>query len=136
MEVTFARKTFIILKKIIWCDMFIFNDTLLKIITFGFHGVQGITLCPFIIAKKNMKNNKRFINHERIHIQQSIEMLIIFFYLWYVIEFLIKFAIYKNWRAAYSLISFEKEAYRNQYNYEYIENRKPYSFINYLRGFI
>ena len=36
--------------------------------------------------------NKIDINHETIHTKQMQELLYIFFYLWYVIEYLVKFS--------------------------------------------
>ena len=77
----------------------------------------GITLFPFIFIKKsyynkasNYKKNKT-ICHESIHFKQQIEMLVLFFYSWYIIEYLIKLFKYKN--NAYRNLSFEREAYSN-----------------------
>ena len=103
------------------------NPKLLSIITFGF--ACGITLWPFIIVKEK---NEGIIRHERIHIKQQAEMLVIFFYLWYGIEYLIHFTRYKKFEVSYSNISFEKEAYSNEKNPEYINNRKMYSWTKYL----
>lgn len=72
------------------------------------------------------------INHEKIHLKQQIEMLVIGFYLWYGIEFLIHFVTHKKWMKAYYAISFEKEAYQNEQNLDYIRNRKVWSFLKYL----
>jgi len=33
---------------------------------------------------------------------------------------------------AYQNISFEREAYQNEKELDYLDNRKPFSFINYL----
>lgn len=51
-------------------------------------------------------------------------MLYIGFYLWYSIEFLIKLLITFNWKRAYYSISFEQEAYENERNLEYLNQRK------------
>lgn len=57
------------------------------------------------------------------------EMLYIPFYLQYVIEWLIKLFCKGN---AYRNISFEREAYDNQYNLDYTKTRKHYSWLKRL----
>ena len=39
------------------------------------------------------------------------ELLYIFFYLWYAVEYLIRLIIYRNTKLAYKNVSFEREAY-------------------------
>lgn len=96
-------------------------------------GFVGITLYPFIfLKKKNLKNDRILINHEKIHLRQQKELLIIFFYILYGLEFLIKFFKYKNKHTAYKNLSFEREAYLNEANFKYRESRKIWAFINYL----
>ena len=73
--------------------------------------VNGITLFPFIILRnKDFKNNKILINHEKIHLRQQLELLIIFFYIWYVVEYYYWLVKLKNKHLAYRNISFEREA--------------------------
>jgi len=52
------------------------------------------------------------------------ELLFIFFYIIYILEWLIRLFINKN---AYKNISFEKEAYSNENNLEYLKTRKCFS---------
>ena len=93
-------------------------------------GYVTITLYPFIFLKnQNDRDNEILINHERIHLQQQIELLIIPFYLWYIIHFLINYFKYKNWEKAYRNIIFEKEAYNNENDLNYLKKRKRYAFI-------
>lgn len=75
------------------------------------------------------------LNHEMIHTEQMKELLYIPFYLWYVLEWLIRLAIYRNTREAYRNISFEREAYDKQADFDYIveDERKPYAFLSYLK---
>lgn len=92
--------------------------------------VVGITLAPFgIYLNEKHLNNKKTINHEKIHWKQQIEMLIIFFYLWYGVEWFLKYLI-KQPDGAYRSLSFEREAYDNENNINYLENRKNYMWIN------
>ena len=71
--------------------------------------VAGITLAPFgIYIRKHLHSNFRIINHESIHWEQQFEMLIVFFYLWYLIEWIVK--LFKYGKQAYVNVSFEREA--------------------------
>lgn len=96
-------------------------------------GFDGISLFPFLIVR-NMKllESEVFINHEKIHLRQQVELLLIFFYIWYVLEFLIRWVVCGSKYTAYKAISFEKEAYSNEENLDYTKTKKPYSFIKYL----
>lgn len=88
---------------------------------------------PFILLrKKELRYNPILINHEKIHLRQQLELLIIPFYIWYLSEYYIKYLKYKNPDLAYRNISFEREAYKNDQNLDYLKNRKWWSFISYL----
>ncbi len=80
---------------------------------------------------KTLKGNAIFINHERIHLRQQIELLIIPFFLVYGLEFLIRLIQYRNWHLAYRNISFEREAYRKEKDLDYLKSRSIFSFLNY-----
>ncbi|CAL2103606.1 conserved protein of unknown function [Tenacibaculum sp. 190130A14a] len=96
-------------------------------------GFIGITLYPFIFLKrKDLKHDSELINHEKIHLKQQRELLIVFFYLFYFIEWVIKLCIYRSSSLAYKNLSFEREAYINESNLYYLENRKFWAFINYI----
>ncbi len=96
-------------------------------------GFNGITLFPFIfLIDKNLKQDLILIHHEKIHLQQQKEMFIIFFYLFYGLEWFIKLLKYKTIHSAYLNISFEREAYQNENNINYLKTRKTWAFLNYL----
>ena len=96
-------------------------------------GFVGITIFPFIFIKnRELKRNKVLINHEKIHLKQQLELLILFFYIFYFLEWLFKFLKYKNAYTAYLNISFEREAYKEEENLNYLKERKNWAFINYL----
>ena len=95
-----------------------------------FKGFKCINLFGILFCRKQL--NKIDINHETIHTKQMQELLYIFFYLWYIIEYLIRLIIYRNTKLAYKNIPFEREAYQNQYNLDYLSNRKHYNWFNYL----
>lgn len=95
--------------------------------------VRGLTFYPFILlAKKSDKNDVVFVNHEKIHLRQQIELLLIVFYLWYVVEFLVKWGIYRSWMLAYRNISFEREAYLYEKDLNYLKKRSFWSFIKFV----
>ncbi len=97
-------------------------------------GYDGITLYPFVFLKyEQQKQNEVLLNHERIHIIQQKELLVLFFYIWYVIEFFIRLLVCKNWSIAYKNISFEQEAYNNQPNLMYIQKRPIWAFLRYIK---
>lgn len=96
-------------------------------------GYNGITIYPFIFLNtKELKFSNRLINHEKIHLRQQLELLVIPFYLWYMFEFLLRFIQYKNWHSAYRNISFEREAYGNEHDFKYLKNRTFWGFVKYL----
>ncbi len=97
-------------------------------------GYNGITLFPFIFLKNNtIALNKVTINHEKIHLRQQIELLILPFYVLYLLEYGIRFMQYKNPYLAYRNISFEREAYANEKDFEYLSQRKFWNFLHYYR---
>ena len=66
-----------------------------------------------------------------IHIYQQAELLFILFIFLYYLEFLIRLIQFKNAKIAYKNISFEREAYENESNYNYLKTRKWFSFVKY-----
>lgn len=92
--------------------------------------------------------NKRTINHEGIHLCQQEDFIPnpnnkkwkmylggCIFYVLYFIEWLIKllFSIFTLGKVrAYASISFEQEAYNNQYDYNYQDNRRRFGWTKYL----
>lgn len=118
----------------------IVNEKFVKIITFGFAGV--ITLWPFgIFLRYKYFTYSNTLNHEKIHWQQQKELLGIFFYLWYFIEWAIRLIGYAlksmagypfKFSEAYKNISFEREAYKNDYMFSYSCTRKHFSHLKYL----
>ena len=93
----------------------------------------GVALWPFIIVKKaNLKEDKFFINHEKIHLKQQLEMLLILFYVWYLLEYLLRLIQYKDFNQAYRNISFEREAYTNEKDLDYLKRRSFLGFVKYV----
>lgn len=96
--------------------------------------INGITLYPFIFIKNpEDKKNSVLINHEKIHLKQQLELLIIFFYVAYVIEYYYHLLKLKNGHQAYLAISFEREAFAHELDLEYLKKRKVWGFWKYLK---
>ncbi len=96
-------------------------------------GFKGVSLWPFVILKdKYFKNDLILLNHEKIHLRQQAELLLVGFYVWYLIEYVVRIIQFKNRYMAYRNISFEREAYRNELNMNYTKSRSFWRFLNYL----
>lgn len=95
--------------------------------------INGITLFPFILLRNQAdKSNTILINHEKIHLRQQLELMIVFFYLWYVLEYYYWLIKLKNPNKAYKTISFEREAYAMEGNLNYLNSRKFWGFWKFL----
>lgn len=96
-------------------------------------GFRGITLFPFVIFTHAADRlDKVVVNHERIHIRQQLELLVLPFYVWYFVEFLFRLLQYKSRSKAYRNISFEREAYENEKDLEYVSKRGFWRFLRYV----
>lgn len=108
-----------------------------------FKGFAYLNFFGILFARKHLKGKLRKcdVNHEKIHTEQIKETLGIFFYLWYIIEWLIKIPFswfYKQKypkavdNVAYKSISFEQEAYYNEYDYDYLSYRERFEWVKYI----
>lgn len=94
-----------------------------------FKGFKAINLFGVLFVRKGCTMSESDINHEAIHTAQMKEMLYIFFYAWYIIEWVIRLLMKGN---AYQNISFEKEAYENENSLSYLNTRNKYSWFKYI----
>lgn len=90
-----------------------------------FPGFNAINLFGIVFARKGAVISLQTLNHEAIHTAQMREMAYVF-YLWYLIEWLIK--LFRYGKKAYQNISFEREAYTYQYDYTYLHRRKGFAW--------
>lgn len=106
-----------------------------------FNGFVAINLFGVIFVRKEVQPPYNFsprewdkvLNHELIHTKQMQELLFVPFYVWYLLEWLVRLVMYRDWHKAYRNIGFEREAYANQYNWGYNKKRKRYAFIQYIK---
>lgn len=117
-----------------------------KIIPFkGFYACT-IFNCIFRHPKyKNRKLSKTTYNHEMIHVEQQLDFVGgneklyilggVVFYMAYFIEWLIKLIISGFTLGKvkpYKSISFEQEAYQNEKDFKYRDNRKRFNWLKYI----
>ncbi|MBQ9556079.1 MAG: hypothetical protein IJV05_07630 [Muribaculaceae bacterium] len=95
-----------------------------------FHGFSAINLLGVLFVHPGVYLSNEMMNHERIHTAQQREMLFVFFYLAYVTEWLVRLPMRGN---AYRNISFEREAYANQRNLNYLKSRRLFAWRHYMR---
>ena len=97
-----------------------------------FNGFMAINLFGTLFVRDEYKGkvDDVVINHESIHTEQMKETGYVLFYVLYLIEWIIR--LFTNPGDAYRNISFEKEAYGNEKNLDYIKTRKKFSWKDYL----
>ncbi len=104
------------------------------VIHLSFLPVGGMAVFPFIFLKHaELKLNKQLIHHEKIHLRQQLELLIVPFYILYLLNYLLNLFYYRNHYKAYMNIIFEREAYENDADLTYLSRRKFAAWIKYLR---
>lgn len=88
---------------------------------------QAINLLGFIFTRQAL--SPRELRHELIHSRQQREMLYLPFFLWYVAEWLLRWALCRDRMRAYREISFEREAYQHEADEHYLEERRHYAWL-------
>lgn len=96
-----------------------------------FKGFKAINLFGVLFARKNAFLDAKTINHEEIHTAQIKELLYIFFYVFYLLEWIIRLFMKGN---AYKKISFEQECYANESDMSYLSRRKKYAWFKFLNN--
>lgn len=105
--------------------------------------------------RNNLKDD--VINHEGIHSVQILELAIVgilftlllififkisywyllfggsLFYIWYLIEYIFVRLFHKKQNDGYHDISLEEEAYNNEDNMNYLNNRKLFAWFKYIK---
>ncbi len=115
------------------------SSTLIKIagwLSAGTHGAQkakAAAFFPFVFVRAREYATPMIINHERIHFRQQLELLFIGFWLLQIVERLYcRLFLQLDAKERYLWRSAEQEAYRNQYDPDYLTNRKLFSIFTYI----
>ena len=90
-----------------------------------FKGFKAVNLFGVCFVRKPHKMTPHDYNHENIHTAQMRELGYIFFYILYFVEWLYRLVFHTS--TAYRGISFEREAFEHQYDYDYLEHRERYA---------
>ncbi len=90
-----------------------------------FKGFKAINLFGICFVRKPHKMTPHDYNHENIHTAQMRELGYIFFYILYFVEWLYRLVFHTS--TAYRGISFEREAFEHQYDYDYLEHREKFA---------
>jgi len=115
-----------------WKPMFFETSFVPKLISkFAPIDIWAISLCGLVFCRGNLSPRVR--RHETIHFQQQLEMLFVTQLILYVAFWLFGLIKYRNGSIAYYENPFEREAYQNDADEEYLENRPRYAWIKYIR---
>lgn len=103
------------------------------IVRIPFLPAAGMALFPFILVKTHaLKSNPAMINHEHIHLRQQLELLLLPFYILYLFNYFINLLYYRDHDQAYRNIVFEREAYCNERNLQYLNRRKFWAWRHFF----
>ena len=94
-----------------------------------FRGFDAINLFGVLLCRRETVLTPELIRHERIHTAQMLEMLIVGFYLWYLLEYLFYLIIYRSTHRAYRAVHFEREAYAHERDLNYLQHRRLYAWV-------
>jgi hypothetical protein len=116
------------------------SELLLKVAGFlslgreGSRKAKAAAFFPFVFVRDEEFATPIFINHERIHFRQQLETLFVGLFLLHIFEDIFSGLFLKlSAEKRYLYRSAEQEAYRNQENLDYLENRKLFSQFKYLK---
>lgn len=97
-------------------------------------GFAAVNVFGVVFVRRGSKHagNAHMLNHEAIHTSQMREMLYVFFYLWYAVEWLVRVVVNWGFIAAYTNIGFEREAKANEKDLSYIGRRRHFAWLRYM----
>jgi hypothetical protein len=96
----------------------------------------GFSFFIFIWLSSQEKNQERLLRHERIHFWHQVELLFVLHWFLYASFYLYARLIMKhNHYVAYRYNPFELEAYTQDQNVTYLENRKAFAWLSYCKQF-
>ena len=94
--------------------------------------VWAFSAGPFVVCRGKL--SEKTITHETIHFLQQVEMLFVFQWILYGLFYVIGRFTKGSWKAAYYGNPFEVEAYANDLDPDYLEERKFWAWTGYLRN--
>ena len=114
-----------------WKPMFFENSSIPKILSLVSPiDIWAISFCGFVFCRGEM--SPRVQRHETIHFQQQLEMLFVFQLILYVGFWVLGLFRYRSTEVAYFENPFEREAFRNDEDEGYLENRPRFAWVRHL----
>lgn len=135
----------------------IYYESRIAEILLFFSSCETITIGPWVFTKLKESEVPQYVrNHECTHARQWTEITLLVgllllvavlacgvsawcflavplaYYLWYGVEYLVRFCILQNGRKAYLAVSFEQEAYGHETDADYNENANYFAWVKYL----
>ena len=95
-----------------------------------FRGFKCINLFGVLFVRNGCVMTGKDFNHEAIHTTQMKELLYVGFYIWYFLEWMIELGRYGG--KSYYRNTFEREAYTNDENLDYLNTRPFWGFWEYI----
>jgi len=93
--------------------------------------IWAISLGFWVWCRGKMSESTR--RHEATHFQQQIELLFVGQWLLYLLFWLWGLIKYRDGKKAYQESPFEREAYRNEIDSEYLSSRPRYNWVTYIK---
>jgi hypothetical protein len=93
--------------------------------------IYAISLGLFVFCREVLSDRGK--RHETIHFRQWMELLVVGFLLLYPLFWLILLIRHRDGAKAYRLIPFEMEAYGNEDDEDYLDDRPWYGWVKYMR---
>ncbi|PWS28264.1 hypothetical protein DHW03_10385 [Pedobacter yonginense] len=89
-----------------------------------------MAIFPFILLKsERLMHDQEIINHEKIHLRQQLELLVVPFYVLYLLNYLVNRLKYGDHHLAYRNIIFEKEAYNHESDLSYLQKGSWFGWL-------
>tara|TARA_B100000161_G_scaffold37783_2_gene22523 strand:- start:15 stop:383 length:369 start_codon:yes stop_codon:yes gene_type:complete len=92
--------------------------------------VYAFSFAIWVVCRGTM--SERTKRHEIIHYKQQLEMLFVLQWALYGIFHLINLVRYRDGQIAYYENPFEREAYDNDEDVDYLEKRKHFAWVKYI----
>ena len=100
-----------------------------------FNYYTGLSFFIFIWICRLTQDEVRLERHEKIHFRQQVEMLFIFHWMFYVLFYLAARLKGYGHYAAYRFNPFEIEAFTNDFDIQYLQRRRPYAWLTYIKNY-
>lgn len=92
--------------------------------------IGAMAVWPFVIVHPKNALSERQIRHEIIHLRQWEETGIVLFLPLYALMFLVEYVRCRSSEQAYRSVALEREAYANDMDASYLEDRRAYAWAS------